>query len=113
MDAEEAADRLLQSANGEVELSDEEEQELQRIVNEAMPDLPDTGVEEVCMDEESGISGRDTYVLDEDELDQLDDLSLTSVIEEATSLFAQPNQEPEEGPPEIERTDDSQDGRVN
>lgn len=40
MDAEEAVERLLQFANGEIELSDEEEQELQRIVCEAIPDLP-------------------------------------------------------------------------
>ena len=52
------------------------------------------------MDGKSKISGRDTYVLDEDELDQLDDLSLTSVIGDATDFLT--HQELGDDSPEVE-----------
>jgi hypothetical protein len=61
------------------------------------------------MDGKPKISGRDTYVLDGDELDQLDDLSLTSVIGEATDFLAQPDQELGDDSPEFETGDSTVD----
>lgn len=52
------------------------------------------------MDNKPKISAEGTYVLDEDELDQLDELSITSVMDEATASFAQPHQEFGEDSPE-------------
>lgn len=50
---------------------------------------------EFQMSDKQPISARETYILDEDELDQLDELSLTSVIEDLSGSVRQLQSEPE------------------
>lgn len=69
-------------------------------------------LEETWMDGKPKISAEGTYVFDEDELDQLDELSLTSVIG-GTDTLAQRDQEPVGDLSESETVADQGDSTIN
>ena len=52
------------------------------------------------MDDKPKISPNSTYVLDEQDIEELDELSLTSIIRDASELTEQ--EKPEETPPELD-----------
>lgn len=65
------------------------------------------------MDAKPKVSAKGTYILDDEDIDRLDELSLTSVINDVTDPFEASRQEPQERLPDVDEEPSLGDSTIN